>query len=120
MSKQPLYLRLYFQPVLYEAARIIGYDGCAPFDFWDAAKKLGIPQQKLFDAVYELTRTDRREASPPRYELREDVKQLCWQLLGPPPGHPEYVEKAKTPEPAAEADQAEPVKKPRKRQGRGR
>jgi len=85
---------------------------------WDAAKKLAMPQQKLQDALYDLTRTNRREASPPRYELREDVKQLCWQRLGPPPRHPEYVEK--TPEPAAEADQAEAVKKPRERQGRAR
>jgi hypothetical protein len=39
------------------------------------------------DAVYDTTRTDRREASPPRYELREDVKEFCWQLLGSPPGY---------------------------------
>jgi hypothetical protein len=53
--------------------------------FWAATKGLGIPQAKLLDAVYELTRPDKREATPPRCELRDDVKHLCWQPLGPSP-----------------------------------
>jgi hypothetical protein len=31
---------LYFQPALYEAARLTGYVGCEPPTFWDAAKKI--------------------------------------------------------------------------------
>jgi hypothetical protein len=78
-------------------------------------------QQDLFDAVYERIRTDRQEASPPRHELRQDVKKLCWQLLGPPPGHPLYKEMHPVPEvPQPDEAQAEPVKKPGKQQGRRR
>ena len=82
MTRPPLYLRLYFQRPLFETASLIGYAGIEPFAFWDQAKKLGIPTQQLQNAVYGLTRADRREASPPRYELREDVKQLCWLPAG--------------------------------------
>jgi hypothetical protein len=100
----PLHTRLYFRRPLYEAARVIGYEGIEPFAFWDAAriggiikdlaKQSGITEEKakheLLMAVYDLTRPDRREASPPRYELWEDVKKHCRQLLGEPPGHPDY------------------------------
>jgi hypothetical protein len=92
MSKDSLALRLYFQRHLGEAARIIGYAGCDPAAFWGAAKQLDIPRQKLQDAVYELTRADKREGSPPRDELRADVRKLCFQLLGPAPEHPDHDE----------------------------
>jgi hypothetical protein len=127
-SKQLLH-RLYFDRPFIEAARTIGYEGRGPLDFWDQAQKLGIPQQQLLDAIYELTRIDRRGASPPRYELREDVKHFCWQLLGPPPekqdafwrhpdGTPMERQKKKWADESEEA-QAEPEKKARKPRGRG-
>ena len=64
---QPLYLRLYTDEALYEAARIIGYAGITPFAFWDAAKPLWerIGKQRVQTAVYDLTRADRREQAIP-------------------------------------------------------
>src|SRR5438128_2746707 len=67
---KPLWQQLYFDEV-YTEARIIGYAGITPFGFQDAAKALADKhgQQKGMNAAHDLTRTDRREASPPRYEL---------------------------------------------------
>jgi hypothetical protein len=87
MSKN-LSWRLYFERPIYEAARIIGYARCSPSDFWDKAKQLGIPQGRLHKAVYDLTRADKQEASPPRYELAAEARQTCYQRLGPAPEHP--------------------------------
>jgi hypothetical protein len=84
---KPLWEKLYFDEVYAEAARIIGYAGIDSFAFWDAARGLADKhgQQKVMNAVYDLTRADRREASPPRYELNGPAREWCWQLLGPPP-----------------------------------
>ncbi len=54
---------------------------------WKAAKTLDLPQSVILDAVYDLTRTDRREAYPLRDELREDVWRVCCGILGLPPEH---------------------------------
>jgi hypothetical protein len=126
LSKSELLNRLYFDSVYTEAARIIGYGGCGPFEFWDRAKQSpDYKQGKFQSAMFDLTRADRREASPPRYELREDIKKLCWQLLGPPPGHPLREEMDRAKELSAEAEQGEAdhagkVKKTRKPRGRAR
>jgi hypothetical protein len=93
MTKPPLMLRLAFQPVYYESARIIGYSGCLMSDFWERADKLGIPKDKLLTAVYDLTRYDKREQKPPRYELNDQSRRLCWGVLGAPPEHPLYAER---------------------------
>jgi hypothetical protein len=94
MASDSLTMRLYRERALYEAARIIGYAGVEPFAFWDKAKELGLTEkigkQKLLMAVYDLTRADRREASPPRYELTAPARKACFQLLGPPPEHELY------------------------------
>lgn len=105
MSKDNIAVRLYFERPLYESARIIGYGGVSPFDFWERAKALtveiddkavplfGSPESpctkvEIERAVEELTRWDKREASPPVYELKPNVRRACMQLLGPPPEHP--------------------------------
>jgi hypothetical protein len=104
MAKDSLISRLYRERALSEAARIIGYGGVEPFAFWDQAKALKIEvdgktvpfigderpsrtKQEVLMAVYDLTRADRREASPPRYELTAPVRKACFGLLGPPPEH---------------------------------
>ncbi|MCI0457977.1 MAG: hypothetical protein L0Z62_13515 [Gemmataceae bacterium] len=101
-TRNQLLYRLYFDRAHTETARIIGYGGCGPFEFWAKAKTLPCSiEGKFRTAMYDLTRTDRREASPPRCELRDDVKRLCWHLLGPPPGHPlrEEMDRAEEPQP---------------------
>src|SRR5207248_92687 len=72
-------------------------------------------------AVYELTRPDKREENPPRYELRGDVRDLCWQLLGPPPEkedafwcHPDGTPMER---PQAQAEPEKKARKPRDRDG---
>ncbi len=90
--RDTLWRKMFFQEVYTETARIIGYAGIEPFAFWDAAKALNEKhgRQNVQNAVHELTRYDRREASPPRYELTAEARKWCWGILGPPPGHPEY------------------------------
>jgi hypothetical protein len=147
MPRQPLHIRLYTEPALYKAARIIGYDGVTMSDFWAQAKKLDVPQDQILPAVYDLTRGDKREEKPPRYELSAPARQACWQLLGPPPEHPwhgrlvkgpplgseeevrqwrarlEEERKAKEQPQEAEAEEPQPEEgeaEPAKKAGRGR
>jgi len=91
MASDSITMRLYRERALYETVRIIGYGGIEPFAFWDRVKELGldkeIDKQKLLNAVYDVTRADKREASPPRYELTAEARKACFQLLGPPPEH---------------------------------
>ena len=82
MAKRPFIQQLFFESALFESARIIGYSGVGMDAFWEAAKKLDPPQNDILTAVCDLTRTDKREAVPPRYELREDIRQLCFGLPG--------------------------------------
>lgn len=114
--------RIYTDPVYTAAARLIGYGGCSPFEFFDAAKLLPIYDERKFrTAMFDLTRTDRREASPPRYEFNHDARKACWMLLGPPPEHPlfkEFEEQRKRlrkeqPEPPEEKPKR--ARKPRKK-----
>ena len=90
----PLIRRLYWERPLYEAARIIGYGGIEQPAFWEKVKELGLDrdldQHRLLMAVYDLTRADQREATPSRYELTEEARKACFQLLGPPPEHELY------------------------------
>ena len=52
---------------------------------WKAAKTLDLPQSVILDAVYDLTRTDRRKL--PAATVREDVWRVCCGILGLPPEH---------------------------------
>jgi hypothetical protein len=84
--EQPLSVRLYFQPQLYELARAIGYEGlpvpAAREKVRELAERYG--EQELLAAAKELIRID-PSTDPPTARLKEDVRKLCWQLLGPPP-----------------------------------
>jgi hypothetical protein len=113
-DKDALHNRLYFQPALFETARIVGYRGIASSKFWEKANTLGIPTAKIQAAVDELTKAELRQQSEPRYELTPEARKLCWQLLGPEPGHPDFKRMGRKPE-AEEAGHAAKVKKPRTR-----
>jgi hypothetical protein len=121
LSGSELLRRLYHDQAYVETARLIGYAGIEMSAFWDKAKALGIPNNKLLSAVYDLTRHDKREEKPARYELRGDVRDLCWQLLGPPPEkedafwrHPDGTPMER---PQVEGETEKKARKPR---GRGR
>jgi hypothetical protein len=84
--EQPLAVRLYFQPHLFELAQAIGYEGLPVPAAREKVKELtarhGKP--KMLAASKELVRID-PSTDPPTARLKDDVRKLCWQLLGPPP-----------------------------------
>ena len=84
--EQPLSVRLYFQPHLYELARTIGYQGLpvpvAKEKVRALAERFG--KEQMLAASKELIRID-PSTDPPTARLKDDVRKVCWQLLGPPP-----------------------------------
>ena len=73
------------------AARIIGYAGASPFQFWDAAKLLpNYDMRKFEDAMCDLTSYHKRNGPDPRYEFTAEARKAVRALLGPPPESPEY------------------------------
>src|SRR5450631_3628682 len=73
------------------AARIIGYAGCTPFAFYDAAKQLPNYDQRKFQlAMEDLTSYHKRTGSDPRYEFNAEAHKAVRALLGPPPDDPTY------------------------------
>jgi hypothetical protein len=86
IPKRPFSRRLYFDSALFESARIIGYDGIGIAEFWEN-KQLHLPVNDFSNAVYYLTKADKRAEEPARYELNGDARRFCFGLLGPLPEH---------------------------------
>ena len=89
--KENLHLRLYFDPAYTEMARAIGYAGVS---LPEARKKIDtlakrFDKEKLVTVIEEIARIE--GPKDPNEEgavyLTDEAKKLCWQLLGPPPGH---------------------------------
>ena len=73
------------------AARIIGYAGCSPFAYYDAAKLLpNYDQRKYEAALCDLTSHHKRNGPDPRYEFTAEARKAVRALLGPPPESPEF------------------------------
>jgi hypothetical protein len=66
------------------------------------------PHRRPSRLLYEVTRADRRQASPPRYELNGETRKPCFGLLGTPPEHP-WFWRLKADEPAPP-----PIQQPKK------
>jgi hypothetical protein len=83
---QPLCIRLYFHEPLYALARLIGYEGLPLPQLKERARPLleKHGKEKMDRAAAELVRID-RTTDPPTARLKDEVRKLCWQLLGPPP-----------------------------------
>ena len=83
-------MRLYFEPQLYELARLVNYGGVRERDLEPGIKELSgrYGQDRVAQALFELTVKDEKSGV---VTLRPHVRKLCWQLLGPPPEHPEYA-----------------------------
>ena len=72
-------------------ARIIGYAGCSPLAYYDAAKLLPDYDQRKFQlAMEDLTSYHKRSGSAPRYEFTAEARKVVRALLGPPPDSPEF------------------------------
>lgn len=98
-KEQPLYLRLYREEPLYELARLVGYQGLPMPEAQEKIKPLigKHGKQTMADAAERIVRID-PSTNPPTARLTDEARKACWQLLGPPPEHPEY-ERFHSPEP---------------------
>jgi hypothetical protein len=90
-KEQPLWHRIYFDPVYTEIARAIGYAGCTYRDMLALLEPLGerFGKQRVESATYHLVTFEGQMTCNPKplaqVSLRAEVRKLCWQLLGPPP-----------------------------------
>lgn len=87
-KRQPLYIRMYFDPVYVEFVRFIGYDGKplpeAEHFLLELEKRYS--REKVIDAG-EAVSTSEGKAENMTVRLTAEARRLAWQLLGPPPEH---------------------------------
>jgi hypothetical protein len=91
-KEEPLAIRLYFQPCLYELARVVGYEGIPEAEL-DAKLKVlreAHGEEKVAKALHDLTEEDEKRGL---IVLKLEVRWLCRQLLGFPP---EYNERERS------------------------
>jgi hypothetical protein len=115
MADHPLYLRLYFNKLYIELARMIGYNGIAFADAQEHVKVLAkrFSKDKIQVAVEAIAKFD-NSVKPPMVFLNDEARKLCWQMLGPPP---EYVAEHHDSEKAE--SHTEKAKPRRKSRGKG-
>ena len=90
MAKEPsLCSRLYSNAFLHDVARAVGYGGATDAEMRQRLGPLikAHGDAKVSQALLELTVMER---DTNRTILKPEVRTLCWQLLGPPPEHPEF------------------------------
>ncbi len=89
-KKDPLSVRLYFEEPLYELVRVVGYGGIRSDELDEKLKELIARHggDVVASAFHELTQES--PAAADVTVLKPHVRKLAWQLLGPPPEHPEY------------------------------
>jgi hypothetical protein len=86
---EPLAIRLYFKPCLYELARVVSYDGVPEAELDAKLKNLREThgEEKVAKALQELTEKDEERGL---IVLKPEVRWLCRQLLGYPPEYNEH------------------------------
>lgn len=95
-SEKPLWFRLYFDDCYAVVARAVGYAGCPYRELQEKLTPLTeqFGRGRVEAAVRELLTIKGPRTPDPKplsgVKLRAEARKLCWQLLGPPPGHPEY------------------------------
>lgn len=109
-------LRLYFDPAYSEFAKAIGYAILPVSEAQQIIQKLAkrFPKEKLVTVVEEIAKiepaaSDGKEAT---VRLTDQAQKLCWQMLGPPPGHPDHAE---SPNASEQTEQAPKRKTGRKK-----
>ena len=119
MTKQkPLWERLYREPAYYELARKVGYAGCTYRQFCEHIEDLGKLHGKtrVESASWHLFTFEGESTVNPKplakVSLRQQVRKICHQLLGPDPEIPftDMVEKILR----LEEPEQEPPPKPEK------
>lgn len=105
MSKEvPFWWKLYFDDAFREVAILVGYQGLTYREFQAKLEPLyeRLGKVRVESAAWHVTCYEGQNTVNPKplahVWLRRDVRQLCWQLLGPPPDH-EWYELWHKPEP---------------------
>lgn len=115
MAKASLCQRLYAEPPLYELARLVGYAGLAVPDAQERLKALTdkYGKEAMAQAAEEIVSID-TSSTPPTVRLKDNVRKLCFQLMGPAPESPAFERVNGT---AAGNDSPQPTreKRPRRR-----
>ena len=122
MQKDPLHLRLHFQPHMHELVRYISYGGKREKEVLEKCLEMQgrFGQEKVMQALGELTM---REEKSGLTVLRPEVRSMCRQILGPAPEAADYEHywsiNRRTPpadhQPPAPEEPAKPAKRGRKR-----
>lgn len=92
-DRKPLWELIYMSDdkVHLRAAVIIGYAGCSPTEFFDAAKKMpDYDVTKYRRAMENLTVFIKREPPTLRCDLHDEARRAARILLGPAPAAPDY------------------------------
>lgn len=103
IKDQPLWYKMYFLAEWTDIVRLVGYDGMTYRDFSAGLQKLVEKYGRKAEAAsWHLVVFEGQNATNvaplAKVTLRLHVRKLAWQLLGPPPEHPEYA-RSKSPEP---------------------
>jgi|CXWL01.1.fsa_nt_gi hypothetical protein len=104
-DKVPLWQKLYTKDAYMELARTVSYTGISIEDIREKIKPL---EQRFGRELMVKAADDLVQVNDTWVRLKTEARHLCWQLLGPPPEHPDYVKKEAPAEPPPK-----PNKKPR-------
>src|SRR5687767_5626405 len=125
-KEQPLWHRMYFNPVYTDVVRAVGYEGMTYREWSQKLQELIEKHGQQAESVsWHLLYFEGQMTTNPKplakVELRKEVRKLAWGLLGVPKDHPEY-ELYQKPEPLPffrapkqEEPQQEPKKQTRKK-----
>src|SRR5262245_57898942 len=88
-NDESLAMRLYRDEVLWEVARLVGHGGIPAGEVEQRIAPLveRFGRSRVEAVLWKLTTYQAPEETA--VALRSYVRPLCWQLLGPPPEHPE-------------------------------
>lgn len=81
-AKAPLWEKMYCRQHFIDLVRLVGYNGLPVAEAQAKIQELKHDKDKLVAAVEELF-----TITSERVSLKENVRKLAWQLLGPPPGY---------------------------------
>jgi hypothetical protein len=91
----PLWQRIHDDPCYVEVVRAVGYGGMTYRELTELIEKLALrfSKTRVESATYHLVTFEGQTTCNPnplaQVSLRANVRTLAWQLLGPPPEHPE-------------------------------